>query len=137
MTQTPPLYAGETLLKFSPTSAGGHFITLDGEDFYAIRSVQQMPVFFMSIVSASDHWMFISSNGALTAGRKNPELALFPYYTVDKIHDSAEITGAKTIIRANKRDKTYLWEPFSDCLSGLYAADRNLYKNVVGNRLIF
>ena len=137
MTHPTPLHAGDTLLKFSSTPVEGRFITLDGEEFYAIKSVQQMEPFFMSIVSASDHWMFISSNGALTAGRKNPELALFPYYTVDKIHDSAEMTGAKTIICPQRGKKAYLWEPFSDRLSGLYRVDRNLYKNIVGNRLIF
>ncbi len=137
MTQNPCLYAGEAPLRHSSAPSEGHFISLDGEEFYAITSVQQMPAFFMSIVSASDHWMFISSNGALTAGRKNPELALFPYYTVDKIHDSADITGAKTIVRAERGPKAYLWEPLSDRLSGLYRVDRNLYKNLVGNRLIF
>jgi len=137
MTHATPLYAGDTLLQFSSTAPEGHFISLDGEEFYAIRSVQQMEPFFMSIVSASDHWMFISSNGALTAGRRNPELALFPYYTVDKIHDSADITGAKTIVRAERGEKAYVWEPFSDRLSGLYRVHRNLYKNIVGNRLIF
>jgi hypothetical protein len=137
MTHKPVLHAGESPLKFSSATVEGHFITLDGEEFYTIKSVQQMAPFFMSVVSASDHWMFISSNGALTAGRRNPELALFPYYTVDKIHDSADITGARTIIRAKRGRRTCLWEPFSDRMSGLYRIDRNLYKNIVGNRLIF
>ena len=30
-----------------------------------------MRPFFMTLVSGSDHWMFISSTGALTAGRGN------------------------------------------------------------------
>ena len=47
----------------------------------------------MSIVSDSNHWLFISSNGGLTAGRKNAEFALFPYYTDDKITEFADITG--------------------------------------------
>jgi hypothetical protein len=137
MVRTVPLYAGDTPLQFSSSPVGGGFVQIDSEEFYAIRSVQQMEPFFMSIVSASDHWMFISSNGALTAGRKSPELALFPYYTVDKIHDSAEITGAKTIIWVRRDEKAWIWEPFSDRLFGLYRSDRNLYKNTVGNRLIF
>ena len=36
-----------------------------------------MRPFFMSIVSNSDHWMFISSTGGLSAGRKNSNYALF------------------------------------------------------------
>jgi hypothetical protein len=52
------------------------------------------------VVSAADHWLFISSNGALTAGRRSPDHPLFPYYTVDKIHDSQDITGSKTLVLA-------------------------------------
>ena len=47
----------------------------------------------------------LSSNGGLTAGRKNSNYALFPYYTDDKITESAEITGSKTIIQIHKNNK--------------------------------
>ena len=57
-----------------------------------------MRPFFMRIVSNSNHWMFISSNGGLTAGRRNPDKALFPYYNDDVIHSSHHTTGSKTII---------------------------------------
>ena len=70
---------------------------LDGEKYYKIINNEAMRPFFMSIVSDSNHWMFISSNGGLSAGRKNSEFALFPYYTDDKITESADITGSKTI----------------------------------------
>ena len=91
----------------------------------------------MSIVSGADHWMFISSTGALTAGRRNADLALFPYYTDDKIHDSAEITGSKTLIVVEKQGRSHLWEPFSDRYRGVYRLQRNLYKSFWGNKLIF
>ena len=71
-----------------------------------------MPDFFMSIVSDSDHWMFLSSNGSLSAGRKDRDNALFPYYTDDKIHDYNGITGPLTIVLVEKDGKTFLWEPF-------------------------
>ena len=96
-----------------------------------------MPPFFMSIVSPSDHWMFISSNGGLTAGRKNPDNALFPYYTDDRIHDSKDQTGSKTILFLVQGNKKYLWEPFSTCYEGIYRIQRNIYKNVFGNKLIY
>ena len=91
----------------------------------------------MSIVSDSNHWMFISSNGALTAGRKNSESSLFPYYTDDKITESIEITGSKSIFRVHQSDGVRLWEPFSDRYQGVYKVRRNLYKNVYGNKIIF
>ena len=77
----------------------GEYTFLDGEDFFVIRNYDLMPPFFMSVVSANDHWLFISSNGALSAGRVNPENALFPYYTDDKITDSVGITGASILFR--------------------------------------
>lgn len=80
-------------------SVNGDFVDFKGERHYLIRNVDKMPPFFISLVSNSDHWMFISSNGGLTAGRESPEKALFPYITVDKIHESTSHTGSKTIFR--------------------------------------
>src|SRR5262249_223005 len=93
--------------------------------------------FFMSIVSDADHWMFISSNGALTAGRRDPDLALFPYYTDDKIHDSAAITGSHTIFIVRSRGRSFLWEPFSNRGAGAYKLERRLFKKFTGNKIIF
>ena len=91
----------------------------------------------MSIVSDSNHWMFISSNGGLTAGRKNADFALFPYYTDDKITESIEVTGCKSIFEVQRDNHSYLWEPFSDRYYGTQNISRNLYKNVYGNKIIF
>ncbi|MBT8270541.1 MAG: hypothetical protein KJO25_00715, partial [Bacteroidia bacterium] len=77
------------------------------------------------------------SNGGLSAGRKNSDFSIFPYYTDDKITESAEITGSKTLIQLHKEDRILLWEPFSDKYAGLYKTTRNLYKNTVGNKVIF
>ncbi|MEM6684322.1 MAG: hypothetical protein AAF617_00890 [Bacteroidota bacterium] len=91
----------------------------------------------MSIVSDSDHWMFISSNGGLSAGRKNSDFSLFPYYTDDKITESAEITGSKSIFQVTKNNKNHIWEPFSERFEGKFEVTRNLYKNNYGNKIIF
>ncbi len=113
------------------------YLEIKGEEFYKISNSDAMRPFFMSIVSDSNHWMFISSNGGLTAGRKNAQYALFPYYTDDKITESAEVTGSKTIVRVAQSDQTFLWEPFSAKSSELYRTSRNLYKNVYGNKVMF
>ncbi|MEQ8927159.1 MAG: hypothetical protein RLO81_15165 [Fulvivirga sp.] len=91
----------------------------------------------MSIVSDSNHWMFIGSNGGLTAGRKNAEYALFPYYTDDKLIESAETTGSKTIIRIQSDTGVKVWEPFSVRFYAQYSLTRNLYKSSYGNKIIF
>ena len=112
-------------------------LTIDNEKYYQISNNDAMRPFFMSIVSDSNHWMFISSNGGLTAGRKNSEYALFPYYTDDKITESADITGNKSIFRIYKNNKEYKWEPLAVRSLGSYSTTQNLYKNRYGNKIIF
>ena len=115
----------------------GSLVNIDNEVFYKISNSDKMRPFFMSIVSDSNHWLFISSNGGLTAGRKNSEFALFPYYTDDKITEAAEITGSKSVFQVQKNSKTHLWEPFSDRFQGMHNITRNLYKNEYGNKVLF
>ncbi|MFK7832746.1 MAG: hypothetical protein AB8B52_05685 [Winogradskyella sp.] len=112
-------------------------VHIENESYFKITNNDEMRPFFMSIVSDSNHWMFISSNGGLTAGRKNSENAIFPYYTDDKITESAEITGSKSIFRVKQNDKIHIWEPFSLRYDGLQHTTRNLYKNTYGNKVIF
>jgi len=112
-------------------------ILIEGEKYFKISNNDLMRPFFMSIVSDSNHWMFISSNGGLTAGRKNSDYSLFPYYTDDKITESAEITGSKSIFRVTGEGKTSVWEPFSIRSDGQYNTTRNLYKSFYGNKIIF
>ena len=115
----------------------GEFVNHADERFYLIRNVDKMAPFFISLISDSDHWFFISSNGGLTAGRISPETALFPYVTVDKIHDSVVNTGSKTLLRINANGVLSKWEPFKMGYDGRYFINRNLYKNLLGNKLCF
>ena len=131
------LHLGKNPLRFNAHPIGGGQVMLEGEEFYRIANYDRMRPFFMSVVSDTDHWMFVSSNGALTAGRRNADLALFPYYTDDKIHDTAEVAGSKTILIARRHGRNHLWEPFSERGQGIYRTRRNLYKNFRGNKLIF
>ncbi|MFT4604207.1 MAG: hypothetical protein ACI9W4_000936, partial [Rhodothermales bacterium] len=118
-------------------TVSGSFVTLQGERYYAIGNVDKMPPFFISVVSDGDHWMFIASDGALTAGRVSPNTALFPYVTVDKIYDSTPNTGSKTVIRVETGGRTRLWEPFNREHNGMYDVERNVYKTLLGNKLLF
>lgn len=108
-----------------------------GETFYKIANFDLLEPFFMSIVSSSDHWLFISSSGGLSAGRVSAEQSLFPYYTEDKLTENSENTGSKTIMLVRRGDRTRLWEPFSVRQQGQYEVERNLYKNATGTALIF
>lgn len=131
------IYIGNELSSFEDKQVEGELVNFEGENYYKISNNDAMRPFFMSIVSDSNHWMFISSNGGLSAGRKDNESSLFPYYTDDKITESADITGSKTILQIHLDGKTYLWEPFSDKYNGIYKFHRNLYKNSFGNKVVF
>ncbi|PSU35767.1 hypothetical protein [Photobacterium lutimaris] len=127
----------ESKIKKQSNEITGKFVTLDGEKYYLIENVDRMAPFFISVVSASNHWLFISSTGSLTAGRIKPENALFPYKSVDYIHESAENTGSKTLVRVTTEEGAMLWEPFNTHHDGFYQTQRNIYKNAAGDKIVF
>ncbi len=75
------IYIGNIKMASSEKEITGDLVRFENESYYKISNSDAMRPFFMSIVSDSNHWMFISSNGGLSAGRKDSQSALFPYYT--------------------------------------------------------
>lgn len=136
MTQSN-LYLGKTELTHSSKEVEMETVSINHETFFKIEHYDQMNPFFMTVVSDVDHWMFISSTGGLTCGRKNAESALFPYDTDDKIHDSAETTGSHTLLIVSRDEKEYVWKPFTRHNSNVYKLTRSLYKNTTGNKIMF
>ena len=115
----------------------GHWTTLADDRFYRIEGAEHMPVFLMTLVSASDLWMFVASNGGLTAGRRSTERPLFPYMTEDRVCDSAGVNGPRTIIEVRAADGSNVsWEPFTQLREG-GRITRALMKNVAGDCLVF
>lgn len=131
------LYIGKNPIKKQHEEVAGDYVERHGEKYYRIAHFQSMAPFFITLVSSTDQWLFIGSNGGITAGRKNPDNALFPYYTVDKILESAALTGSKTIFRVQHKGRQCLWEPFSRRYAGVYELENHLYKNTLGDTLIF
>jgi hypothetical protein len=134
---TSTVLVADTSARWSPGKVTGNLVCREGERFYRLENQDAMPPFLMTLVSDSDHWLFISSYGGLTAGRKNPDHSLFPYVTDDRLHESHEHTGSKTILRITRRGQTWLWEPFSARYDGLYTLSRSLLKSVYGNKIVF
>jgi hypothetical protein len=138
-----PLYLGDTPIQISDAQPGGEYVELLGETYYRIAHYDKMPHFFMSIVSGADHWLFISSSGGLTAGRANANSALFPYETEDKIAAHHELAGGRTMVRVERNGRAaegrraQLWRPFTTQYAAPYCTERHLYKNILGNKLIF
>ena len=131
------LYFGRNPLHLQAGPVRGEQVALEGETYYRVLNYDRLRPFFLSLVSSGDLWLFISSTGALTAGRRHPDLALFPYYPEDKIHDAADSTGSQTVLWARQGRRQYLWEPFSSRAAGVYRVRRTLYKNTWGNKLVF
>ena len=131
------IFVGQSKVHPNRGPCTGRFVERYGERWYRIGNYDQLAPFLITLASVGDHWMFISSTGALTAGRRNADHALFPYVTDDKLHDAAPHTGSVTIVRVERSNRTMLWEPFAPIQSGLYRIERNLYKNTTGNKLLF
>ena len=130
--------AAETRSARRGSEPTGAFVTLDGEDYYRIADYDRMRPFLMSLTSDTDLWMFVTSGGGLTAGRVDPDGSLFSYETVDRLHDGHHHSGPVTIIRAKRKgEQAPVWQPFSERSLEIHRVERNLYKNGIGNRLVF
>ncbi len=124
----------------APSTVEGHHVDLGGRRFYRIADFDEMPPFLMTLAGFSDVWLFISSTGGLTAGRRDADHALFPYYTEDKVSEAAGRTGGVSLFRVGlPTGVTSLWEPFTSSrpASGTEAVRRALYKDAPGTTLVF
>jgi hypothetical protein len=110
-------------------------VEIDGEIYYGISGVDRMAPFLMSVVSDGDRWMFVSSTGALTAGRADASRALFPYDTDDRLHAGAGWVGPVTAFRVVTDDGEVPWTPFRGRTET--PTYRRLFKSAVGNVVMF
>jgi len=67
------LFIGNNLIQSEKKTVEGQFVQIDDEKYYQIKNYDSMQPFFISLASDSNHWMYISSSGGLSAGRKNPD----------------------------------------------------------------
>ncbi|WP_428940345.1 hypothetical protein [Fontivita pretiosa] len=113
------------------------FVDHDGVEMYCIPGFDRMHPFLMTLASRGDLWMYVSSFGGLTAGRRDAEHCLFPYETEDRLHYAHGITGPLTIVRVTLPDgKKLLWEPFNHRAPRGGVSCR-LYKTVLCDRILF
>ncbi len=129
-------FLGDSVVRVPGAGGEGAWIEREGRRYYRISNYHVMPPFLMSVISGHDHWLFVSSTGGLTCGRRAPENALFPYCTDDKVHDSATTTGPVTALLVTRGERTSLWQPFAQGPL-VYDIERNLYKNTAGTELVF
>ena len=70
------IYINSTKMQMESLSVGGSYVEMLGETTYRIAHYDQMPPFFMSLVSSGDHWLFIASISAILNSHtrtKNPD----------------------------------------------------------------
>ncbi len=115
---------------------GGQFTQLDGREYYKISNCDKLDPFLFTLASSNDIWIYLSSNGGVTAGRMSAERAFFPYLTEDRLYHSTD-TGAKALIKVKKDGVVFVWQPFAQSLIESYDVVRNVYKSVLGNEAIF
>src|ERR1700735_4198411 len=96
-----PAFAKRPLAAHAPSAHEYEgLLDIGGVEMYRIPGYDQLAPFMMTITSSADHWMYLSSFGGLTAGRRDAEHALFPYETEDSLHHLHGTTGPVTLIRA-------------------------------------
>lgn len=127
------LSKSDAVLQEALTPNDSNFTIIEGERFVSIDRLETMPTFFLSMISASDHWLFTGSNGALSAGRGSPDSALFPYYTVDKILDNWNCSGPQTIVLKDGQR----WDPFKKDHSGRFKTTNRICKSLNGDIILF
>jgi hypothetical protein len=136
MSSTPSVALGAQRLAGRPGPAALDFVTRDGQRYLRLAPVDGLPPFFMNIVSDGDGWLFAGSHGALTAGRVDPDRALFPYQTVDKILARPDSGGPLSVFLVRQRGRWRLWEPWQ-ASGAAYRLQRVLLKHVVGTELVY
>ncbi len=114
----------------------GEFVKIKDKEYYKISNYDELEPFLFSIVTSNDIWIHLSSNGCICAGRENNEKSLFPYISDDKMYHSDD-TGAKSLIKVKEGSKTYLWQPFLTSYIKQFETERNIYKSILGNSVIF
>ena len=118
----------------------GKYFKVGDDLLYRIDNVDAMTPFFTMLATDNDLWMYLSSTGGLSCGRRSPDYALFPYYTDDKITQNYTFTGPRTLIRVSQHSTSaapVVWEPFSLNNDALFTIERSLTKRVDGTAIRF
>ena len=109
-------------------------VDIDGERCHVIDDVDALAPFLVALTSASDVWAFLTSNGGITAGRRNADHAMFPYVTEDLVRDGAGTTGGVTRVHIlDGPGAGTTWHPFAATPSDAVPARRRMMKSDLGD----
>lgn len=111
--------------------ARGAVVSRRGREWFEVDSLEGLSSFMMMVTSDRDHWIFINSDGSLTCGRRNPDHALLPYYTVDKLQDMRGRSGSYSGIRL--KGERGFWQPYGELTMNCGPVQRVLRKTDLGD----
>ncbi len=112
----------------------GELTIADCYEWYRITDYDRLDPFLVSVIAPSDQWLFVSSSGAVTSGRRNAGNALFAYETEDRLHRNGGRVGPFTLIRIEGFNE--VWEPFA-MHTPAGKVRRSIAKTTAGSRLRF
>jgi len=129
---------GDAPFRSAVRTPRGALVSWRGRPGYRIDDVDGMPPFLVSVVSAGDRWLYASSRGALVAGRRDPDGALFPYETDDRVLARDGRSGGRTVVFVQRREEPHerRWEPLLTAADGAYEVSRSLWKSRLGDDLV-
>ena len=93
-----------------PSEPEGSLFLEDGLEWYRIENYDLLDPFLVNVIAPHNQWLFVSSTGAVTAGRHSAEHAIFAYETEDRLHRNGGRSGPITLIRIEGTNE--IWEPF-------------------------
>lgn len=129
------VYLGDTPCSARPERPETGYAEIGGETWVCLSDVDALPPFLMTIVGASDMWLFVGSNAAFTAGRVEPDRGIFPYQTADKVMRPGS-AGCLTVFLVEREGRWRLWEPWKG--DGMpYRIRRRIMKHVLGAGVTF
>ena len=94
-----------------PSEPEGSLFLEDGLEWYRIENYDLLDPFLVNVIAPHNQWLFVSSTGAVTAGRHSAEHAIFAYETEDRLHRNGGRSGPITLIRIEGTNE--IWEPFA------------------------
>ena len=112
----------------------GELVIEDGLEWYRIDDYDLLDPFLINVTTPNELWLFVSSTGALTAGRRSADHALFAYETEDRLHRIAGHSGPFTLILPDGAAEA--WEPFAPH-APLGSLNRSIARTPQGDRLRF
>ena len=124
--------------KFRPTSTDQMRETsILGEVGFEISNTELLNPFLMQLITSCDLWAFIGSNGGVTAGRQNPDHALFPYVTQDKLFDTSGVSGSFTVVQGINPESGSIrnWIPYDISANLPATITRSVSKSVSGSKI--